>query len=96
MTAGGTSAVSDPNEIINGSAVSDLEGIDTIEIRVGEKRTLGDILPDKGLQSSLTATNTTILDSRLATVLQEGSYASGVTITGVQEGRYKNYSSNRR
>ena len=85
--SGGTSAVSDPNEIINGSAVSDLEGIDTIEIRVGEKRTLGDILPDKGLQSSLTATNTTILDSRLATVLQEGSYASGVTITGVQEGR---------
>ena len=48
---------------------------------------MGDILPDKGLQSSLTATNTTILDSRLATVLQEGSYASGVTITGVQEGR---------
>ena len=48
---------------------------------------MGDILPDKGLQSSLTATNTTILDSRLATVLQEGSYASGVTITVVQEGR---------
>lgn len=85
--SGGTSVASDPSEIIDGSAVSDIEGIDTIEIRVGEKRNLGDILPDKGLQASLTATGTTVLDTRLATVLQEGTYASGVTITGVKEGR---------
>ena len=85
--SGGSSVASDPSEIIDGSAVSDIEGIDTIEIRVGEKRNLGDILPDKGLQASLTATGTTVLDTRLATVLQEGTYASGVTITGVKEGR---------
>ncbi|MCI5604802.1 MAG: hypothetical protein MR413_04020, partial [Clostridia bacterium] len=72
-----------------GTAVSQIEGLNTIEIRIGDTRNFETILSEKLGTTGVSFSGYSVVDNRLASISGSGSYAEGYELKGIAEGRTK-------